>query len=37
MAGTVLLGIASALWFIVLMFCFYFIRKVCLPIVRQRG
>eukprot|EP00752_Nemacystus_decipiens_P001585 g1546.t1 len=28
MAGAVLLGIASGLWFIVLMFCFYFIRKV---------
>ncbi|CBN79697.1 hypothetical protein Esi_0388_0005 [Ectocarpus siliculosus] len=28
MAGVILLGIASGLWFVVLMFCFYFIRKV---------
>lgn len=27
-AGAILLGIAGALWFVVLMFCFYFIRKV---------
>ncbi|CAM9682798.1 unnamed protein product, partial [Ectocarpus sp. 8 AP-2014] len=28
MAGVILLAIASGLWFVVLMFCFYFIRKV---------
>lgn len=26
--GAILLGIASSLWFVVLLFCFYFIRKV---------
>lgn len=31
MAGAILLGVASGLWFLVLMFCFYFIRKVRQP------
>ncbi|CAM9293643.1 unnamed protein product [Pylaiella littoralis] len=40
-AGAILLGIAGALWFVVLMFCFYFIRKVHyfknLPLSIERG